>query len=64
MKPYEIFTPTVTKDGDLWCALYGINLQEGISGFGLTPFLAVMAFDEAFNKLSGTSHTSAHGNCK
>jgi hypothetical protein len=64
MKPYETFTPKITKDGALWCALYGDNLHDGISGFGLTPFLAVMAFDEAFSKMNGTSHVSPHGECK
>jgi len=26
------------KDGNQWCCLYGENLQEGIAGFGSTPF--------------------------
>lgn len=29
------------KDGDQWCALYGENLQEGIAGFGDTPYNAM-----------------------
>ena len=30
------------RDGDQWCALRGENLQEGVSGFGLTPEAALM----------------------
>ena len=31
------------EDGDQWCALYGVNLQEGVAGFGGTRFEAVKA---------------------
>lgn len=24
-------------DGNMWCALLGTNLQEGLAGFGPTP---------------------------
>jgi hypothetical protein len=30
------------RDGDQWCALRGGDLQEGVSGFGLTPEAALM----------------------
>lgn len=26
-RPHEIFTPRVFLDGNMWCALYGENLQ-------------------------------------
>lgn len=39
--------PRLSKDGDMWCALHGEDLQVGISGFGPTPALALMAFDTA-----------------
>lgn len=61
MKPHELFIPTITIDGMLWCALYGNNIQEGISGFGITPFQAVMAFDIAFDTKRGTSSESHYG---
>jgi hypothetical protein len=32
----------------MYCFLLGENLQEGIVGFGETPFAAAVAFDEAF----------------
>lgn len=46
--------PTLSKDGDMWCVLLGDNLQEGISGFGPDPFYALVAFDRAFTRESGT----------
>lgn len=30
---YQVF---IAKDGNLWCALIGRDLQNGISGFGET----------------------------
>ncbi len=30
-------TVRVFKDGDMWCALIGADLQEGVAGFGHTP---------------------------
>ena len=31
----------ISLDGNQWCALMGIDLQEGIAGFGDTPQEAV-----------------------
>lgn len=38
------------KDGDQWYALYGKDLQEGISGFGKTPFVAMADLRDQLNK--------------
>lgn len=38
------------KDGDQWCALYGVDLQAGIAGFGNTPFLAMADLRDQLNK--------------
>jgi hypothetical protein len=46
--------PTLKKDGDMWCALHGDNLQVGIAGFGPTPGLALVAFDMAMCGESGS----------
>ncbi len=32
----------ISLDGNKWCALRGENLQEGESGFGATPEIALM----------------------
>ncbi len=29
-----IYQVSIAKDGNLWCALIGQNLQDGVSGFG------------------------------
>ena len=48
MRPCVLFKPTLSQDGDMWCALFGENLQEGVAGFGETPAKAMWAFDEAW----------------
>jgi hypothetical protein len=49
-RPSVLFKPTLGADGDMWCALLGDNLQEGVAGFGETPSQAMAAFDQAFYK--------------
>ncbi len=39
----------IYKDGDMWCAFIGDNIQEGDAGFGKTPFIALI--DLALSKL-------------
>lgn len=46
--PFNILKPKVFLDGDSWCALYGDNLQEGICGFGRTPYQAAIDFNKSF----------------
>ena len=47
-RPSVLFRPTLSADGDQWCALYGDNLQVGVAGFGETPEKAMIAFDIAW----------------
>jgi len=47
--PHVLFRPALFIDGDMWCALYGENLQSGICGFGKSPQLAINDFDFNFN---------------
>jgi hypothetical protein len=49
-RPCVVFKPTISADGNEWCALLGENLQTGVSGFGKTPAEAMTAFDTAFWK--------------
>lgn len=44
-RPSVLFRPTLSIDGNQWCALYGSNLQEGVAGFGDSPDLAMQDFD-------------------
>ncbi len=51
-RPSVLFRPTLSIDGDKWCALFGENLQDGVAGFGDSPAEAMYDFDrEWFKKL-------------
>lgn len=49
-RPSVLFKPTLSIDGDQWCALLGDDLVSGLAGFGKTPADAMAAFDTAFYK--------------
>jgi hypothetical protein len=44
-RPSAVYRPALSIDGNQWCALYGENLQDGVSGFGDSPELAMQSFD-------------------
>lgn len=48
-RPSAIYRPSLSIDGDQWCALYGDNLQDGVAGFGLSPAAAMEDFDRNFS---------------
>ena len=43
--PSAIYKPKISIDGNMWCALYGDDLQSGVCGFGPTPEKAMQDFD-------------------
>lgn len=47
-RPCYLLKPILKIDGDMWCALYGDNLQDGVAGFGETPAKAFVDFDINF----------------
>ena len=47
-RPSFVFKPKIYPDGNIWCALYGEDLQNGICGFGNTPDDACADFDKNF----------------
>ena len=49
-RPCVLFRPKLTIDGDQWCALYGVNIQEGVAGFGKSPKEAMESFDKAWGE--------------
>ena len=49
-RPFLLYRPTLKRDGNMWCALYGENIQEGIAGFGTSPNAAASAFDAEWFK--------------
>jgi hypothetical protein len=44
--PSAIYRPSISIDGNKWCALYGENPQDGVAGFGDTPGEAMADFDK------------------
>lgn len=51
--PSVLFRPQLSIDGNMWCALYGASLMEGVAGFGDSPAQAMADFDRNWNaKLS------------
>ena len=47
-KPSSIYRPSLSIDGNKWCALYGDNLQDGVAGFGDSPQEAMDDFNINF----------------
>ncbi len=47
--PSAIYKPSLSIDGNQWCALYGSNLQDGVAGFGDSPADAMASFDMAWS---------------
>jgi len=48
--PSVVYKPRVFVDGNMWCALWGENLMEGVAGFGKSPAEAVNDFDRNWFK--------------
>jgi len=49
-RPSVLYRPSLSIDGNQWCALYGENLQDGVAGFGNSPAQAMLDFDKQFCK--------------
>jgi len=47
-EPSVMYRPAISLDGNKWCALYGDNLQDGIAGFGDSPYEAMCDFNKSF----------------
>jgi hypothetical protein len=50
MNLFVLLKPKLYQDGDMWCVLYGENIQEGICGFGKSPMLAIYEFNKAWKE--------------
>lgn len=50
MRPSVIYRPTLSQDGNNWCALYGENIQTGCVGFGTSVSKAMQDFDINWRK--------------
>lgn len=49
-RPSSRFRPSLSIDGNQWCALFGANLQDGVAGFGASPEFAYVDFDREWVK--------------
>ena len=47
-RPSVLFRPSLSVDGNQWCALYGDDLQSGVAGFGDSPTSAMLDFDKSW----------------
>lgn len=48
--PHVLMRPELSVDGNMYCFLFGRNLQEGVAGFGRTVAEAAAAFDKAWRE--------------
>ena len=58
-RPSAIYRPSISIDGNQWCALYGDNLQDGVAGFGDSPEAAMQDFDSQWQKKLESKPASA-----
>lgn len=56
-RPCVLFKPSLSVDGDQWCALYGDDLQRGVAGFGDSPALAMQDFDKNWKERHGRNYS-------
>ena len=45
---FALLKPTLKRDGDQWCVLYGESIQDGVCGVGRSPNLAVIDFNKSW----------------
>lgn len=63
-RPSVLYRPSLGRDGDQWCALYGSNIQEGVCGFGSSPADAMADFDRAWTTNLDNATRRAVGNVR
>jgi len=59
-RPFMLLKPRLYPDGDMWCALYGDDLQNGLAGFGETPELAAADFDKNWREYKLPKKATGH----
>ena len=47
---FSMLKPSLQRDGNQWCVLYGEDLQVGIAGFGDSPADAILEFSGQWYK--------------
>lgn len=49
------------QDGDMWCLLWGDNMQTGVAAFGRTPYDAILEFEKAMHENAKTVNEQGGG---
>jgi len=44
-RPSTVYKPRLFIDGNVWCAIYGEDIQNGVCGWGKSPAEAFADFD-------------------
>ena len=57
-EPSVLYRPTLSVDGNQWCALYGKDFVNGVCGFGASPALAMQDFNLNWAKALQHSKTA------
>jgi hypothetical protein len=50
LRPSMLLKPKLFIDGNMWIALFGENIQDGVVGSGKSPEQAYAAFDIAWRE--------------
>lgn len=50
MQLVAVLKPTLSLDGNMYCFLCGENVQNGVCGFGNSPYAAAIDFNKNFYK--------------
>lgn len=59
-RPSVLFRPALSIDGNMWSALYGANLQDGVAGFGESPDKAMRDFDKNWQAAIDAAKEQTH----
>jgi hypothetical protein len=60
-RPSVIYRPKLSLDGNMWIALFGDNLQEGVVGIGTSPNEAMYQFDNAWYEKTDALSPNSEG---
>jgi len=63
-RPSAVYKPTISLDGNMYCALYGEDLMSGCAGFGETMDAAMWDFDKNWREQKAPKMKSAAHTCR
>jgi len=63
-RPSAVYRPTISLDGNMYCALYGEDLMAGCAGFGETMDAAMADFDQNWWKQKAPKMVAGPYKCR